>query len=101
MCDCLNKNICSATNTKCPYVYFCDKLLTYRPSKSMPKVCKVAQKFKEKSENEGGLFKVEFVRHGQLYIKYFDKTIVIPNPFPSEIPKYVKLKEVDGRFTIE
>lgn len=76
---------CKITKDICPYLYFCNKIKSYKPNASMPSNCKVKQSF----EVPNGYYKVCFERKGNLYININGNVEVIPNPFDI-VPLYVK-----------
>lgn len=99
MCEYVNKNICSITKGVCPYVYFCNKTLSWKESKNMPTNCKV----KENHSNiPKGCYSVAFERKGQLYVNIKGIIYSFDNPYNDEIPKYVKAqKNKQGEWIIK
>lgn len=96
MCEYVKENKCSITSQICPYIYYCDKIHSYRPSKYMPTDCKIKQKI----ETPKGYYKVRQERKGFLYIDYGDITIKVKNPF-NYIPRYVKVaQEKEGEYKL-
>ena len=41
MCEYVKGNQCLVTKEVCPFVYWCDKIHSYKPSSSMPENCKI------------------------------------------------------------
>ena len=89
MCEYVTENRCRITKEICPYMYFCDKIQTFRPSSSMPQDCKI----KEKYEIPFGYYKVRGERKGYLYVDYGNITIKVKNPF-DHTPLYVRVKKM-------
>ena len=96
MCEYVKENQCLITKEVCPFVYWCDKIHSYKLSPSMPENCKI----KSKLQIPKGYSKVRFERKGYLYVDVNDQTIQIKNPF-DDIPLYVKVtKSKDGNWRI-
>lgn len=88
---------CNINKKICPYVYFCNKIKSYKPNKAMPINCKI----KQVNEIPKGFYKVCFERKGNLYISINGHIEIIPNPF-NEIPLYVKaIKLKNGKWKIK
>ena len=88
MCSYVRENQCIITSQICPYVYYCDKIRTYKPASTMPQECKVKQAI----EIPVGYCRVRDERKGWLYIDINNETIKIKNPF-DDIPLYVKVSK--------
>lgn len=96
MCEYVKENKCSITSQICPYMYYCDKIRSYRPSKYMPTDCKV----KKNITVPNGCYKVRQERKGFLYIDYKGVVIKVKNPF-DYIPIYVKIRKTkDGEYKL-
>lgn len=96
MCEYVKENKCSITSQICPYMYYCDRIQSYRASNYMPTDCKVKQNL----PIPNGYYKVRQVRKDYLYIDYKDITIKVKNPF-DYIPLYVKVrKNKDGEYKL-
>lgn len=87
MCNYVNieDGKCKITKDICPYLYFCNKIKSYKPNASMPSNCKIKQNF----EVPNGYYKVCFERKGKLYVSIDGHIEIIPNPFDT-VPLYVK-----------
>lgn len=91
MCEYVDKNICNLTKENCPYLYFCNKTLSWKESKDMPANCKIKEKTIDIPK---GHYAVAFARKGLLYVNI--KGIIYPldNPYKDEeVPKYVKIQK--------
>lgn len=86
MCNYLNTKECTITKTTCPYIYYCRQSDSWKPTKFMPKECKVKQNIQIPKGN----YKVLFARKNKLYIQVDNEIIILQNPF-NETPVYVKL----------
>lgn len=96
MCEYVKENKCGITQEICPYMYYCDKIQSYRASKYMPTECKIKQKI----EAPKGYYKVRQERKGFLYIDYKEYTIKVKNPF-DHIPPYVKVRQTkEGEYKL-
>lgn len=93
----LSQGVCKISSDKCPYVFFCNKILSYKQLSSMPDNCQI----KVKHELPKGYNKVAFERHGYLYIEVDEFTEVIKNPY-TYVPSFVKLsKTKTGSYKIK
>ena len=98
MCNYVNltNGQCQITKSTCPYVYFCNRLQTYKVLSSMPSDCKI----KEKLEIPKGYYKVCFERRGKLYVDIDNSVKIIENPY-NYVPLYVKVtKYKNGKIKI-
>lgn len=95
MCEYVSENQCRITHEVCPYVYYCEKIQSFKPSTNMPLNCRI----KEKAEIPKGYYKVVNVRKDWLYIDYNDITIKVKNPFDIA-PVYVKVSKVKDGYRI-
>lgn len=95
MCNYRKDNICLVNNEKCPWVYWCDKVNTWKELSKMPKYCKISAD----AQVPNGYNKVVFERKGYLYVKVDDQTIKMLNPF-DYIPDCVKLYKSKGELKI-
>lgn len=99
MCEYINKNNCGITKTACPYMYFCNKTMTWKESKSMPKECNIKSQV---VEIPNGYYPIIFEKKGNLYININGVIEIIKNPFKDNIPKYVKIyKNKQGNWIIK
>ena len=92
MCEYVNGNKCKLTKESCPFMYFCNKTLTWKESNTTSKNCKI----KEDSVNKPpkGTYKIVFERKGNLYIDVNNEIKVVKNPYSKdEIPEFVKLQK--------
>ena len=97
MCEYRDKNICNLTNSICPWAYWCGNISGYKERESYKKYCKF---FKQEDEKvPSGYCKIEFERHGFLYIKFNDQVIKVKNPF-EDIPKFVKVKKTKTSYKL-
>ncbi|MBQ0141789.1 MAG: hypothetical protein KBT06_03140 [Prevotellaceae bacterium] len=96
MCNYRKENICTVNNEKCPWVYWCDKVNTWKELSKMPKKCKIG----ENTKAPDGFNKVVFERKGYLYVIVGDQTIKFLNPFDF-VPEYVKLYKSKGELKIK
>ena len=88
MCKYVNKNKCSISGEVCPYMYFCDRTMSYKALKTMPTKCRIA----ENAEVPNGYTKVIMARHGYVYVDIDGYIKKIPYA-EKEIPKYVKVTQ--------
>lgn len=91
MCEYVKENKCSITSQICPYMYYCDKIQSYRASNYMPTNCKV----KKNIAIPNGYCRVRQERKGYLYIEYGDFVIKVKNPFDYR-PLYVKVEKTES-----
>ena len=77
---------CKITKDICPYLYFCNKIKSYKPNASMPSNCKVKQNF----EVPNGYYKVCFEKKGNLYVEVDGYIRIVANPYDTT-PQYVKV----------
>lgn len=96
MCNYRKDNICSITNEKCPWVYYCDKVGAWKELSKMPKQCKLSKQV----EVPKGYNKVVFERKGFLYVQIDNQTIKFLNPY-DYIPEYVKVYKSKGELKIK
>ena len=97
MCQYRKNNICSLSQSICPWAYWCGEIKSYKERDSYKRYC---QNFKEEETKvPDGYNKVEFERHGFLYIKFDGSTIKIKNPF-DDIPKFVKVKKTKTSYKL-
>lgn len=80
--------MCKVTNTPCPYMNYCNKTQTYKPSRFMPDDCKV----KKAASCPAGYYNVRQERKGYLYVDIDGITKKILNPF-DYIPSYVQIRK--------
>ena len=96
MCSYRKEDKCTVNNEKCPWVYWCDKVNTWKELSKTPKKCKVA----ENVEIPNGCNKVLFGRRQHLYVLVGDQAIRFVNPF-DYIPRYVELYETEDGLKIK
>lgn len=91
LCEYVDKNICKLTKEICPYLYFCNKTLSWKESKNMPTNCKI----KGKSVNiPKGYYAVAFARKGLLYVNIKGVIYPLDNPYKNgEVPNFVKVQK--------
>lgn len=88
---------CNISSRNCPYMYYCNKSLSYKESRNMPKNCKVALE----AERPEGSYEVCFCRHGNLYVQVGDYVEIVPNPY-EYVPQYIKMvKTKNGKWRIK
>lgn len=88
---------CKITKDICPYLYFCNKIKSYKPNSSIPLNCKVKQNF----EIPNGYYKVCFEKKGDLYININGNVEIVQNPFDT-IPPYVKATKLkNGKWKLK
>lgn len=95
MCKYAEQNKCKITNDVCPYMYYCEKIKSFKESPSMPKKCKIQQKY----ETPIGSYKVVSERKGFLYVDLGEETIKVKNVFDS-IPLFVKIRKTQSGYKI-
>lgn len=98
MCQYRKENKCSLTNTICPWAYWCGKISGYKERDSYIKYCMLFKNEIEKEKPEG-YYKVNFERHGYLYIDFNNEIIKVKNPF-EDIPKFVKVKKTKTSYKL-
>ena len=77
-------NQCKAMNSECPFVYYCGRIQAYKELERAKFGCK----YMNEVEIPEGYKKVEYERHGYLYVDMGDGVVKIPNPF-EDIPQFV------------
>lgn len=93
-------NKCQATNGVCVVAYWCSKVSAYKEMSNAKDICKYLRAAMENVVVPDGCTKVEFVRHGKLYINIDDTVRPYENPF-DYIPQYVKIKKTKNGYKIE
>ena len=88
MCKNRKENICIITKNICPWAQWCGKISNWKERPGAEKYCK----FLKEEQTPEGYYKVEFERHGFLYVNYNNVIIKIENPF-EDVPKFVKVKK--------
>lgn len=88
MCEYININQghCKILKDSCPFVYFCNKINSWKPLKNMPVNCKI----KTQLSIPKGYYKVCFERHGNLYVDIKGQIEIYPNPF-DDVPLFIKV----------
>jgi hypothetical protein len=79
-------NKCKAINSICPFVYYCGKINGYKELERAKSGCK----YMNEVEIPDGYKKVEYERHGYLYVNLGDFVLKVENPF-DDIPQFVKV----------
>lgn len=97
MCEYVNltDKKCRLTNEICPYVYYCERTRSNKPSKNMPVNCKV----KIQTEIPKGAYQVAFERKGKLYVNVKNNIVIVDNPF-DYVPMFVKMNKTGGKWRI-
>lgn len=95
MCDYRDNNICNITHSVCPWVYWCDKVNTWKELSKKPNRCKVI----DNAPLPDGYYKVEFERKGYLYVYVDEEVIKIKNIF-NYMPNMVKLYKCENEWKI-
>lgn len=95
MCKNRKDNLCLITNNNCPWAFWCGKLSVYKERAGAEKYCGYLQE----EETPEGFYKVEFERHGYLYINYKDNVIKVQNPF-DDVPKFIKVKKTKTSYKL-
>lgn len=97
MCEYVENNNCRITQKCCPYMYFCYKSNSWKPSKAMPVDCKI----KKMAKIPEGYCYVRMERKGYLYVDIDGYTYKILNPF-TEVPLYVKATKLkNGKWRLK
>ena len=98
MCKYIIKgNQCSISKENCPYMFFCNKDLVWKPNNYMPNRCKMM----DKVEVPEGYCRVREERKGYLYVDINGNTYKVLNPFDA-IPLFVKAKITKtGKITLK
>ena len=93
----LKEGKCQVTKEICPYLYYCNHIMAYKESKSMPDLCKVAKQYEAPKD----AYEVCFERRKRLYVNIGDKIEIVPNPY-DYVPSYVKMTKLkSGEWRIE
>jgi len=89
---------CETLNDNCPFMKWCDKLNTWVENDKAGTYCKYMQD----EPTPEGYCKVEFARHGYLYvtIDVGESPIKIENPF-DDIPKFVKVNKTKSGYKLK
>lgn len=95
MCKNRKDNLCLINNSRCPWSQWCGHLHVWKERSGAEKYCKL---LKDEPVPQG-FYKVEFERHGFLYIKYNNVTIKVLNPF-DDVPKFVKVKKTKTSYKL-
>lgn len=95
MCEFVEENKCKINQLPCPWVYWCDKVQSWRPNKYMPENCKT-----KKTVKHNGKYKVRDSRKGFLYVDIEETTYKIENPFDF-VPDYVDVQKRNGVYKIK
>lgn len=96
MCEYVKQNQCSLTNDICPFVYWCDRLHIWKPSKAMPEICNV----KKSHEVPKGYYRVRQERKGYLYVDIDEITYKFKNIF-DDVPEYVKVTKTKNGWKLK
>lgn len=95
--------ICKKEQDVCPFVRRCTTNLIWLPLNAMDKCNRrfvPTQKRKEDIVLKDGEYRVEYIKHGKLYINVNGNLIRMINPYDYE-PKKVKLVNIEGTMYIE
>lgn len=87
MCEYVKNNNCVINKSICPFVYFCNDEGKWKPSKNMPKNCKV----KNNISPPQGYFEVVSSNNKTLYVKTKTETKIFKNEY-TNAPRFVKIK---------
>lgn len=90
-------NKCQLTNNACAAVYWCTKISAYKEMANPERVCKYLN---QDITIPNGCTKVEFVRHGKLYMNIDGTLRPYENPF-DYVPQYVKVKKTKNGYKFE
>ena len=89
-------NQCKAMNSECPFVYYCGRIQAYKELERAKFGCK----YMNEVEIPEGCKKVEYERHGYLYVDMGNDVIKIPNPF-EDIPQFVKVSKTKTGYKVK
>ena len=89
-------NKCKAMNSECPFVYYCGRIQAYKELER----AKLGCKYMNEVEIPEGYKKVEYERHGYLYVDMGNEVIKIPNPF-EDIPQFVKVSKTKTGYKVK
>ena len=92
-------NKCQVTNGVCVVVYWCSKVSAYKELSNAKDICRHLR-MAEDIVVPDGYIKVEFVRHGKLYMNIDGIIRSYENPF-DYIPQYVKVKKTKNGYKFE
>lgn len=95
MCKNRKENLCIITGNICPWAQWCGRLSIWKERDGASKYCKL---LKDEPVPDG-YYKVEFERHGFLYILFEEDVIKVKNPF-NDIPKFVKVKKTKTSYKL-
>ena len=90
MCKYRDNKYCKKTGSICPWAQWCGKINAYKERAGAEKYCKFLHE--EQEDAPDGYYKVEFERHGYLYINFKNDIIKILNPF-EDVPNFVKVRK--------
>lgn len=86
MCNYRELNQCKITNEVCPWVYWCNKIATWKELPKTPNVCKVSTTAKLPK----GYYEVAFEKNGYLYVRVENQTVKVLNVYEN-VPIMVKM----------
>ena len=86
MCKYVQENMCSVTNSVCPWMYRCPQDGLWKPNNYMPQDCPQAIN----ADVPHGYYRVRMTKNNWLYVDLGDRTIKVKNTL-SYVPNYVKL----------
>lgn len=98
MCKNREGNHCKKTGNICPWSQWCGKINDYKERPGIEKYCKFLQSESIEQIPEG-YYKVEFFRHGFLYVNFKNEIIKVENPF-DDIPLFVKVKKYKSTYKL-
>lgn len=93
---------CKITSLLCPMVRYCNRIGDIVNVDLCDKKCVVYQNEEGKKYMEQGKYKVLRCKNNMLYIELdYNTSIIVPNPFGSDIPKGVDLIKVKDEYYIK
>ena len=98
MCEYRINNKCSLTEVICPWAFWCGAIRDYKERDSYKTYCNILKNEIEK-EKPKDCYKVNFERHGYLYVDFNGSIIKVKNPF-EDIPKFVKIKKTKASYKV-
>ena len=89
-------NQCKAMNYEWPFVYYWGRIQAYKELER----AKLGCKYMNEVEIPEGYKRVEYERHGYLYVDMGNEVIKIPNPF-EDIPQFVKVSKTKTGYKVK
>lgn len=97
-----NKLYCIITDEMCNCQYRCAKINNWRNYDNLDKRCITYKNEGDKEYMTQGNYRVLYEKRGKLYIELdYNTSIVVPNPFGSDIPKGVNLIKIKDEYYIK